>query len=125
MDTQHEWAKSKALHSNPQQFSDFKIFYKSFAMIAFKKDVLDVAHENSWDILMHFINFLDFIEYNFSPIVFMIPVHILLIQRLIGTFLLNFIQANIIYFFKVKVVLWIGIFAIEWVCNMNIINTFY
>jgi hypothetical protein len=35
----------------------------------------------------------------------MIPVHILLIQHLIGTLSLNFIHVNIIYFFKVKVIL--------------------
>lgn len=81
-------------------------------MKTFKENILNSSHKYSRYVTMHFINFFDFIEYNFSAIVFMISIEILFIYSICGTLPLAFIHIYLIYFLKVEMVLREGIFAI-------------
>lgn len=82
-------------------------------MMALEEYILDPREEYPRDITMHLINFLDFIEYNFSTIVLMVAVQVLLISGISRAFPLTLLHVKVIDALKKEVVLRVGIFAIE------------
>lgn len=73
--------------------------------MALEEYILHPREEYPGDITMHLINFLDFIEYNFSTIVLMVSVQVLLIPGISRAFPLTLLHIQLIDALKKEVIL--------------------
>lgn len=113
MQTEHEGAEGEALHPDAHRLGDLEVLDQPLPVMALEENILHPRQENPSDLAMHLINFLDFIEYNFSTLVLMVPVKVLLVPGIRRAFPFALLEIQLVDAFQEEVVLGVGILAVE------------
>lgn len=82
MQAEHEGAKGQAVDLEAHRLRHFEVLDESLPVVALGQNIGHASEEDPRDIPMHLINFLDFIEYNFSTLVLMVAIEVLLVPRI-------------------------------------------
>lgn len=79
---EHEGGEGQAVDLEAHRLGHLEVLDESLPVVALEENIPDSSEEDPRDISMHLINFLDFIEYNFSTLVLMVAVKVLLVPRI-------------------------------------------